>query len=61
MRSWERKDYAAALFYYISGEHLLSITWKGEGGGGGGIGSFLMEPHHFKGGAAGETILSFRV
>ena len=34
MRSWERKGYAAALFYYISGEHLLSITWKGEGGGG---------------------------
>ena len=28
---------------------------------GGGVGRFLMVPHGFQGGAAGETILSFRV
>ena len=39
--------------YYLSPER--------EGGGGGGVGRFLMVPHGFQGGAAGETILSFRV
>ena len=40
--------------YYLSPE-------RERGGGGGGIGRFLMVPHDFQGGAAGETILSFRV
>ena len=40
--------------YYLSPE-------RERGGGGGGVGRFLMVPHGFQGGAAGETILSFGV
>ena len=49
------------LSFIILAENTYYLLPKKAGGGGGGLEDFLRVPHGFQGGAAGETILSFRV
>ena len=48
------------LSFIILAENTYYLSPK-KAGGGGGLEDFLRVPHGFQGGAAGETILSFRV
>ena len=47
------------LSFIILAENTYYLSPKKAGGGG--LEDFLRVPHGFQGGAAGETILSFRV
>ena len=48
------------LSFIILAENTYYLLPK-KAGGGGGLEDFLRVPHGFQGGAAGETILCFRV